>query len=136
MPTEGDGQVFTNFKIDQAATFAGVAFLASEPKLKFGSQTDQECMKDGTPKWNVQVVAGFRDQFGKIQNEVLKIGVASHKNPGADLAPYTPVQLVNFELGVMEKTKRHPETGEERVIGVQVWYRASEIRPTSVTRAA
>jgi hypothetical protein len=125
--------MFSNFKIDQAATFAGVAFLASEPKLKFGSQTDQECMKDGTPKWNVQVVAGFRDPFGKIQNEVLKIGVASQRNPGQGLPPYTPVQLVGFEVGVMEKTKRHPETGEEKVIGVQVWYRAQEIRSTAAT---
>jgi len=125
--------VFTNFKIDQAATFAGVAFLACEPKLKFGSQTDQECTKDGTPKWTVQVVAGFRDQFGKIQNEVLKISINSHKNPGEGLMPYTPVQLVGFEVGVMERTKRHPETGEERVIGVQVWYRASEVRPLSAT---
>lgn len=124
--------MFSNFKIDQAATFAGVAFLASEPKLKFGSQSDQECAKDGTPKWNVQVVAGFRDLFGKVQNEVLKISVAASKDPGANVAPYTPVQLVNFEVGVMEKTKRDDD-GNQQVIGFQVWYRASEIRPTSVT---
>lgn len=124
--------MFSNFKIDQAATFAGIAFLACEPKLKFGSQTDQECMKDGTPKWNVQVVAGFRDQFGKIQNEVLKIGVASAKNPGTGVNPYTPVELVGFEVGVMEKTKRDQD-GNEKVIGVQVWYRASGIRSTAAT---
>lgn len=119
--------MFTNFKIDQAATFAGVAFLAAEPKLKFG-MTTQEVAKDGTPKWEVQVVAGFRDPFGKIQNEVLKIGVAAHKSPGEGIQPYMPVTLVNFEVGVMEKTKLNPETGEEKVIGLQVWYRAEAIR--------
>lgn len=126
--------MFSNFKIDQAATFAGVAFLAAEPQMKFGDATAQECMKDGTPKWKIQVVAGFRDQFGKIQNEVLKIGVASAANPGADLAPYTPVELVGFEVGVMEKTKKDRE-GNEKIIGVSVWYRATEIRSTAVTRS-
>lgn len=126
--------MFTNFKIDQSATFAGVAYLSCDPKRKYGSD-QQEQTKDGIPKWDVQVVAGFRDQFGKTQNEVMKIGVASVKDPGAGLTPYTPVSLVNFEVGVMEKTKRNGD-GEERVIGVQVWYRAAEIRPTSATTAS
>jgi hypothetical protein len=124
--------MISNFKVDQAATFAGVAFLSSEMKLKFGSQTDQECAKDGTPKWVVQVIAGFRDSFGKVQNEVLKIGVASHRDPGEGVAPYTPIVLVGFEVGVMEKTKRDQD-GQEKIIGVTVWYRCSEIRSTAAT---
>ena len=124
--------MFTNFKIDQAATFAGVAFLSAGPKFRFGVE-QQETTKAGVPKWEVQVVAGFHDQFGKIQNEVLKIGVASQKNPADGLAPYTPMQLVNFEVGVMEKTKRNSETGEEKVVGVTVWYRAGELRPLAAT---
>jgi hypothetical protein len=127
--------MFTNFKIDQARTFMGIAFLSAEPKRKFGSDV-QEVGKDGTPKWQVEVVAGFRDQFGRVNNEVLKIGVASHKNPGEGVHPYTPVQLVEFEVGVMEKTKRNPETNEERVIGVTVWYRAHEVRPIAQGKAA
>lgn len=118
----------TNFKIDQAATFQGVAFLACQPKVSFRSTT-QETTKDGTPKWEIQVVASFRTQFGGVQNEVLKVGIASHKDPGEGLMPYTPVALRDFEVGVMEKTKRNPETGEERVVGLQVWYRAAEIKP-------
>jgi len=39
-------------------------------------------------------------------------------------------------VGVMEKTKRNPETGEEKVIGLQVWYRAAEMRPISGKAAA
>lgn len=123
--------MFTNFKIDQAATFQGVAFLACQPKTAFKSDV-QEKTKDGTPKWEVQVVAMFRTAFGGVQNEVLKIGVASHSDPGRGLMPYTTVDLVDFEVGVMEKTKKNPDTGEERVIGLQVWYRAREITSTAV----
>lgn len=123
--------MFTNFKIDQAATFQGVAFLACQPKTAFQS-TAQEKTKDGTPKWEVQVVAMFRTAFGGVQNEVLKIGIASHSDPGAGLPPYTPIVLNGFEVGVMEKTKRNPDTGEERVIGLQVWYRAAGIQANSM----
>jgi hypothetical protein len=129
--------MFTNFKIDQAATFQGIAFLACEPKTKFnpvkGAPREQELTADKTPKWEVQVAAIFRSEFRGVQSEVLKIGVASHTDPGKGLMPYTPVELVNFEVGVMEKTKKNPETGEERVIGLQVWYRAAEIRPIAAT---
>jgi hypothetical protein len=120
--------MFTNFKIDQTATFKGVAFLSCEPKTAFGERDRQETTKDGMPKWDAQVVAMTVDQFGKPQNAVLKVGIASHKNPGDGINPYTPIQFTDFEIGVMEKTKRNPETGEERVIGVQVWYRAQAIK--------
>ncbi len=46
------------------------------------------------------------------------------------------MELVDFEIGVMEKTKRDPNTGEERVIGVQVWYRCGQIRSTAEPGAA
>ena len=121
--------MFTNFKVDQAATFQAVLFLSSDPKTAFKSDR-QEMTKgdDPTPKWEVQVVAMTRDAFGRPQNAVLKVGIASHKNPGEGLMPSTPVGFANFEVGVMEKTKRNPETGEEKVIGVTVWYRAAAIK--------
>ena len=118
-----------NFKVDQAATFANMILLSSAPKLKFGSDVDQECAKDGTPKWEIQVAAGF-SQFGKIQNEVLKIGVAAAKDPADGIQPYSPVELVGFEIGVMEKTGK-----DGSIIGAQIWYRAEQIRSTSATSA-
>ena len=118
-----------NFKVDQASTFANVILLSSAPKLKFGSDVDQECTKDGTPKWEVQVAAGFH-QFGKITNEVLKVGVASPKDPAEGATPYSPVELVGFEIGVMEKTGK-----DGSVIGAQIWYRAEQIRSTAATGA-
>jgi hypothetical protein len=59
-----------SFKVDQAATFASVILLSVEPKLGFKS-TEQERTSDGVPKWECQVVAGFR-QFGRVVNEVIK----------------------------------------------------------------
>ncbi|UBU19225.1 hypothetical protein [Nonomuraea gerenzanensis] len=120
--------MFTNFKIDQAATFRGVAFLSSSPKTAFGS-TQQETTKDGTPKWTVEVIGSTVDQFGKPANEVVKIGIASHTDPGKGLTMYTPIELSQFEIGVMEKTRKNPTTGEEKIIGVQVWFRAEAVRP-------
>ena len=121
-----------NFKIDQALTFLSVLLLSCEPKTAFGDQYRQETTKDGTPKWEAQLVAAFQ-QFGRPQNEIIKVGIASERNPGDGIAVATPVQLVDFEIGVMERKKKDPATGDERVVGVQVWYRCAEIRPLSAT---
>ncbi len=111
-----------NFKIDQARTFASVLLLSCEPKTAFGDQYRQETTKDGTPKLEAQLVAGFR-RFGRAENEIIKVGIAAEHNPGEAIPPATPVELVDFEIGVMEKRDRDGQ------IGVQVWYRCAEIRP-------
>lgn len=114
------------FTVDQAATFAGIAFMSCEPKTEFGNPDVQEKTKDGTPKWEIQLAASFRDNFGKLQNEILKVGYAGHTNPCDGWAPFTPAQLVNLQVGVMEKTARDDRS---KILGVQVWYRVEDIRP-------
>lgn len=116
------------FIVDQAATFQAVAFLGAEPRIVFGTRDQQEQTRDGVPRWDVQVVAGFRDNFGKVQNEVIKVGYASVKNPAESIGMYQPVQLVNFTVGVMEKTAKEDKS---KVIGFNVWYRCDEVRPTT-----
>jgi hypothetical protein len=123
--------MISNFRIDQAATFAGLVYLSSEPKLGFQS-TNQETTKDGTPKWEVQVLGAFRDSFGKTSNEVVKVGIAAERNPGDGIGPFTAVQLVDFEVGVMEKTRKD-QNGQEKVIGASVWFRASKVRSIAET---
>ena len=120
-----------SFKVDQAATFASVILLSVEPKLGFKS-TEQERTSDGVPKWECQVVAGFR-QFGRVVNEVIKVGVVSHSNPGDSVVPYTPVELVGFEVGVMPKEKKDRDTGTTQQVGISVWYRCDELRSTAAT---
>ncbi len=123
------------FKVDQAATFKGVAFNTSAPKMQFGTQ-QQETTNDGVAKWEVQVTGMFEGFGGKMETEILKVGVASVKDPGEGLMPFTPVELVGFEVGVMDKTTRDRNTGETKVVGAQVWYRAAEIRPINAAPAS
>lgn len=114
------------YAIDQTATFERVMWLSSESKTRFGSDV-QETNKDGVPKWEVQLVASFR-QFGRSTNEIIKVGMTSPSQPGTDLGPAEPVQLVGFEIGVMDKKNR-----EGQVVGAQVWYRCQEVRSLSAT---
>lgn len=115
-----------NFKVDQTATFAGLVFLSCQPKLAFGSD-QQERTRDGRLKWTIEVLGAAYDGFGGTSNEVLKVGMASSTNPAEGVNPFTPVELGDFEVGVMEKTKK-TQDGGEKVVGVNVWFRASEIK--------
>lgn len=116
------------FIVDQKATFEAVAFLSCEAKTVFGARDRQEQSADGTPKWQVELVCGFR-QFGKVASEVIKVSVTSHRDPGEGLAMYTPVHLVNFTVGVNPPEERTNEkTGQKRIVGGTAWYRCDEIR--------
>jgi hypothetical protein len=110
------------FVVDQASTFSHVVLISCEPKTGFQS-SEQDKTKDGTPKWELQLVAGFK-AFDRSANEVIKVGVASERNPAETIPQFTPVQLIGFVVGVMEKRN---QAGE--VVGVQTWYRAESIRP-------
>lgn len=122
-----------NFKIDQKASFAGTVFVGCQPKREMGSQA-QAVTKDGTPKWEVEVLAAVFDNFGGTRSEILKVGMASRSNPAEGVNPFTPIYLGGLEVGVMEKTKR-TQDGGERVIGVTVWYRAQEITLTGAEQS-
>lgn len=116
-----------NFAIDQAATFESLLFLSCEPKTAFGDAFRHETTKDGLPKWEAQLVARFR-QFGRATNEIIKVGLVAERAPAEDLAPATPVELVGFEIGVMDKKDRNGN-----VTGAQVWYRCQEVRALAST---
>lgn len=122
-------QVFT---VEQAATFNTVVLMAVEPKIKFGSQEEQETTKDGLGKWEAHVTAGFK-AFGKTEYTMLKVGLVGESNPGDGIAPGTPIQLVGLQIGVMDKVIKDKDTGESKTVGAQVWYRADSIRSTAAT---
>jgi hypothetical protein len=117
------------FYVEQTRTFKGVMFLSAAPKTVFGQNDKQDTAADGTPKWEVQVVATF-EQFGRPENEVLKIGIQSYTNPGEALGHMPqPVELVGFRVGVSPVEKKtDPKTGRERITGGTAWYQADEIR--------
>jgi len=119
------------FYVDQARSFKGCMFLNSAPKMKFGSQL-QDTNADGLPKWEAQVVVTY-EQFGRPENEILKIGVVGPKDPGEALGHMPqPVELVNFRVGVMpvktEKVKNKQGDMVDRTTGGTAFYQADELR--------
>lgn len=123
-----------NFKIDVQGTFvAPPLFLQCAPKTKFGSDV-QDVTKNGLPKWEVHLLGMFAGFNGAPAPEVLKVGFVG-KNPALELQANTQVVVDGLEVGVMEKTKKNPETGEERIIGVTVWYRAESMHPAFTQQA-
>jgi hypothetical protein len=130
--------MLTNLKIDQTGTFAGLVYLSCQPKTAFGSDV-QETTNDGRKKWTVEVLGAVYQGFGGTANEVVKVGMASYEDPCKGLKAFTAVELGDFEIGVMEKTKKDKQTGKETVVGFNVWFRASEIKlaaPSDATAKA
>jgi hypothetical protein len=122
--------VIQNFKIDQARTFVTLMLLGVSPKTVFGDNYRQELTKAGVPRWVAQFAAEFR-AFGRPVRELINVGIDAERDPGEGIAPGTFMELIDFEIGVMEKTRRDQQSGQDRVVGVQVWYRAASMRPTS-----
>ena len=116
-----------NYKIDQTRTFVSLMLLGVAPKLAFGDNERQETSKDGRLKWAAQLAAEFR-VFGRPQRELINVTIEADKDPGEGLAPGTLMELIDFEIGVMEKRNR-----DGQITGVQVWYRASAMRPIGAT---
>lgn len=111
------------FKIDQASTFGSVHLMSVEPKTAFKSD-DQECMKDGTPKWQAKVAVTYQ-VFGRNESEILNVNLASRNDPGEGVPPFSPVLLEGLEVNVNEKKDRENKT----IPGIQQWYRADAIKP-------
>lgn len=119
--------MITNYKVDPVRTFTSAIFLGCEPKSVFGDSTRQETTSDGLGKYTAQLAVEFR-AFGRQQRELINVGLVGETDPCAAITIGTPVELIDFEIGLMEKKN---DNGD--LIGVQVWYRAAAIRPTSAT---
>ena len=117
----------SNLQIDQRASFAGMAFLNCQPRMKFGSDDVQDSTKDGRFKWDVEILAGVRNvALNKVENRVFKVGISSRQDPGEGLNMFEPVELRDFTVGVSEKQRRH-DNGAKELTGVSVWFTASEV---------
>lgn len=125
-----------NFKIDQQGTFvAPPLFLQCQPKKRFGSDAQEVDKATGAPKWEVHVVGMFHGFGGVPAPEVMKVGIAG-PDPSQGLRPNVPVILQGLEVGVMAKTVKDKTTGEERQVGVTVWYRAESMHSAAEAPAS
>lgn len=116
--------MLTQFYVDQARTFGRIVFVSCEPKTRFGSDEQDRTKDGGVPKWVVQCLATYCDQFGQTQNELLKIGIDSHTRPDEGVAPLTEVKLDGFQVGVMARTNQ-----QGQMLGVQTYFKADAIVP-------
>lgn len=119
------------FKIDQATTFGSVHLMSVEPKTEFKSDQQQTDKATGDPKWTAKVAVTYQ-VFGRNESEILNVNLTSRNDPGAGVAPFSPVELVGFEVNVSEKKNRENQT----VPGLQQWYRADEIKAAAAKKAA
>lgn len=107
--------------VDMDTTFgpgATTMLLSCGPKLKFGSDDEQDMTKDGLAKWEAQVVIQYRDSFGRDQAEVLKFGLTAEQNPGEKLIPGTQIRIEGLEVGIM-----HGDAGKKTI-----WQRAKTLK--------
>ncbi|WP_433860284.1 hypothetical protein [Streptomyces kronopolitis] len=122
------------FFVDQVKSFNMLMFLSSSPKTVFGNNDKQDTTKDGIPKWEVQVVATFT-QFGRVENEILKVGIASEQDPAKSVSGPQPIELVGFRVGVSPAEKRTDRNGNEKIVGGTAWYQADEVRALNAVPA-
>jgi hypothetical protein len=93
----------------------------------FDQKGVQETTKDGVLRWDLQILAGFRDSFGKITNEVIKVGYASPIDPSTEHTMYTPVTLDHLTVGVMNRAAKDGR-GQG---GFTLWYRCDGMHPVT-----
>lgn len=125
------------YKIDVPGTFAQPPlFIQCAPKMAFGTETQEIDKASKLGKWEAHFV-GMTTGFGGSQvPEIFKCGFISATNPAEGIAANTPVMLQGLEIGVMAKTVRDKNTGEEKQVGVHVWHRADSMHPVQAQAAA
>jgi hypothetical protein len=120
------------FVVDATNTFAAALFMASNPKLKFGTKTgEQEMSAAGLPKWGVQAAVTFHGINGmQPVSEVITITVEGPTDPCQGMPPGTPVIFDGFRVGISA-----PERNDKGGIrGGKPWYQAGSIRPVQQGR--
>src|ERR1017187_2500760 len=116
------------FVCDTGATFATMLLMSSGPKTEFGSAV-QAISKTGEKKWFAQVAATWQAEYGmRPVSEVIEITLTGgDANPAASIQPGSPVEFVNFRIGVSSPEMRDNGRGP-RVSGGRAWYSASAVR--------
>lgn len=119
------------YKIDVPGTFPASPplFIQCAPKMAFGTQTQEIDKASGKGKWEAHFLGMTPGFGGALTPEIFKVGFIDSTNPAAGIEPNTPVMLQGLEIGVMAKTVRDKNTGEEKQVGVHVWHRAESMHP-------
>jgi hypothetical protein len=116
--------VSVNIAVDTAKTFSVLIYMGSEPRADFNTGEHQRNAA-GTLKWSVTVAAQTIPANGQRSTaETLSVGIASDKDPGAEIQPGTPILLDDLRAGVMD-----PEQRGEKIRGGRLFWQATGVRP-------
>lgn len=114
--------------VAQQDTFTAPPIVMSVgPRMKFGSDTEQEVTRDGERKWTVQAAVSYAPEFGmKAQAEVIEVTLTG-EDPAAVISPGTPVEFERLRCGVSAPEK----TDSGRVRGGRLYWMAQGVGPVS-----
>lgn len=123
--------------VSQQDTFTAPPIVMSVgPRLKFGSDTEQEVTRDGERKWVVQTAVSYVPQFGmKPVAEVMEVGLTG-EDPSAVISPGTSVEFSRLQVGVSAPELRERKDGSMRVAGGRLYWMAAGVRPAGANSAA
>ena len=120
------------FVIDTAATFASPPLLMGcLPKVKYGSEGQQDVSANGERKWEAQAAVTFHPAAPGMRpvSEVISVTITGPAtNPGDHITPGTPVTFDGFRVGW--SAPEASDTG--RIKGGKPWYQASGLRQAHV----
>lgn len=113
------------YMIDSQATFQAAILMATGPRVKYGSNGEQDITMNGERKWSAEVAVTFAAEAGRAPvSEVISVLLVG-QDPGQVVQPGTPVAFDGLRVGVSSPEKR--DNG--RVSGGKAWFSASAIRP-------
>lgn len=106
-----------SYIVDVSKTWESAIYITCEPRMVFveGKATqEQERTKEGLRRWTLSVAVTPREGEFRKRPEILQIGVANQEDPSISLQIGSPVDLLGFEVGLMNG---------------QPWHRAEAVVP-------
>jgi hypothetical protein len=115
--------------IDPPRTFSAMVLMSSGPRLKFGSQAEQEVSATGEKKWVTEVAVTHHPAVPGMRpvSEVISVVITGPaSDPGASIPQGSPVEFGDLRMGIMA-----PEQGERGIRGGRPYFMASGVRPAN-----
>ena len=111
--------------VDQRNTFSVALLLGVTQKMKFGK--DEPDMADtGERKWSAEVAVTYLAEGSyRPVSEVISVSLVSGTDPGASVAPGSPVEFDRLRCACSAPERRQNERGDRIVGGKLDWVAAS-----------
>jgi hypothetical protein len=114
------------YMVETGRTFSAMILMSSGPRLKFGSNAEQEVSATGEKKWVTEVAVTHYPAAPGMRpvSEVIAIVITGPaSDPGAAIQQGSAVEFPDLRMGIMT-----PEQGERGIRGGRPYFMASGIR--------